>query len=249
MTKSPLHPVDARTLRQSVTDAIRQGILQGDLLPGDQVNQAQIAEQLGVSRGPVREALGHLEEEGLIKNVPYKGTFVTEITGEYICELYSIRRVIETFAAWQAAELATAEDLAELDMVLNEMYVAADLADMSRMGTLDIQFHYLICRSSHHNLLLQMWKSIEIGIRRCLVLRHRIYHSPAEVIGTHPDILTAIKAGEAAQAAAILGTHITEAGEHLYHSWTTSQADEAALALTAAAAPSAKQLAELTPAK
>lgn len=230
MTKSQLHPVDARTLRQSVTEAIRHGILQGDLLPGSQVNQAQIAEQLGVSRGPVREALGQLEEEGLIKNVPYKGTFVTEITDDYITELYSIRQVIETFAARLAAEHATQEDLAELRAVLNEMYATAEQADMSRMGTLDIQFHYLICRSAHHSLLLQMWKSIEIGVRRCLALRHRIYRSPADVIGTHPDILAAIEAGEADRACAILGEHIAEAGQHLYRSWAHAQDEAAAVA-------------------
>lgn len=233
MAKTQLHPVDARTLRQSVTEAIRQGILQGDLLPGAQVNQAQIAEQLGVSRGPVREALGQLEEEGLIKNVPYKGTYVTEITADYITELYSIRRVIETFAARQAAERATPDDLAELRSVLNEMYSTAEQADMSSMGTLDIQFHYLICRSAHHSMLLQMWKSIAIGVRRCLALRHRIYRSPAEVIGTHPDILTAIEAGDADRACDILGTHITEAGQHLLRSWARSLTDADGVSETA----------------
>lgn len=233
MIKTALHPVDARTLRQSVTEAIRQVILQGNLLPGEQVNQAQIAEQLGVSRGPVREALGQLEEEGLIKNVPYKGTYVTEITGEYIHELYSIRRVIETFAVRQAAERANAADLVELRSVLNEMYRVAELDDMIQMGTLDIQFHYLICRSAHHSMLLQMWKSIEMGVRRCLSLRHRIYREAGDVIGTHPDILAAVEAGNAELAAEILGLHITEAGEHLHCSWVQVQKEEAALAPTA----------------
>lgn len=226
--KTSFNPVDPRTLRQSVTEAIRQGIVEGDLLPGTQVNQAQIAEQLGVSRGPVREALGQLEEEGLIKNVPYKGTFVTEITGDYISELYSIRHAIETFAVREATQRATPKDIADLRAVLAEMYAAAELADMSRMGTLDIQFHYVICRSAHHSLLLQVWKSIEIGVRRCLALRHRIYKSPADVIGTHPDILAAIEAGEAERASAILGIHIAEAGDQLLRSWARHQAEEAA---------------------
>lgn len=227
--RNPLNPVDPRTLRQSVTQALRRGILEGDLLPGDQINQVQIAEQLGVSRGPVREALGQLEEEGLIKNVPYKGTYVTEITGEYITELYSIRHVIETFASRQAATRATEEDLADLRAVINEMYVTAEHSTIADMGALDIQFHYLICRSAHHSLLLQIWKSIEIGVRRCLALRHRIYARPADVIGTHPNILAAIEAGEAEQAANILGLHITEAGELLYNSWVRARAEAAAL--------------------
>lgn len=225
MRKNPLHPVDARTLRQTVTEAIRQGILQGDLLPGTQVNQAQIAEQLGVSRGPVREALGQLEEEGLIKNVPYKGTYVTEITSEYIAELYSIRQVIETFAVRLAVERATTDDLAELRSVLDAMYTTAAQTDMAQMSTLDIQFHYLICRSAHHNLLLQLWKSIAIGVRRCLALRHRIYRSPSEVIGTHPDILAALEARQAEQASTILGMHIADAGQSLLRSWAHVQAE------------------------
>lgn len=235
--KSPLHPVDARTLRQSVTEAIRQGILQGELLPGAQVNQAQIAELLGVSRGPVREALGQLEEEGLIKNVPYKGTYVTEITGDYINELYSIRRVIETFAVRQAVERATPSDLAELRAVLGEMYATAEQDDIVQMGNLDIQFHYLICRGAHHSMLLQMWKSIEIGVRRCLALRHKIYRSALDVIGTHPDILAALEAGEADRASAILAAHIDEAGEHLYRLWANAQAEEAGEALLAPPPP------------
>ena len=225
MTRNSLHPVDARTLRQSVTEAIRQGILQGDLLPGAQVNQAQIAEQLGVSRGPVREALGQLEEEGLIKNVPYKGTYVTAITGDYISELFGIRRVIETYAASLAVERVTLEEVSELRTILNEMHGAADLADKVRLGTLDIHFHYLICRAAHHTLLLQMWKSIEIGVRRCLTLRHRIYQSPVDIIGTHPDILAAIEARDADRACTILGLHSAEAGQHLLNSWAQLQAE------------------------
>jgi DNA-binding GntR family transcriptional regulator len=231
--KTAFYPVDARTLRQSVTEAIRRGILEGDLLPGAQVNQAQIAEQLGVSRGPVREALGQLEEEGLIKNVPYKGTFVTEITGDYISELYGLRHAIETFAVRQAVQHATPEDLAELRALLSQMRTTAELDDMALMGTLDIQFHYQICRSAHNSLLLQIWKSIEIGVRRCLALRHRTYRSPADVIGTHPDILAAIEAGQADLASEILGAHIAEAGEQLLSSWARLQAE-------AAAAPSAE---------
>lgn len=228
MTKSTFLPVDARTLRQSVTEAIRQVILQGDLLPGAQVNQAQIAEQLGVSRGPVREALGQLEEEGLIKNVPYKGTFVTEITSDYITELYSIRRVIETFAARQAAIRATPEELQELRTLLDQMYATAERDDMAQMGTLDIRFHYLIISAAHHSMLLQMWKSIEMGVRRCLALRHRIYRRPIDVIGTHPDILAALEAGDAELASTILDAHIAEAGEYLLRSWAQAQTDEAA---------------------
>jgi GntR family transcriptional regulator, gluconate operon transcriptional repressor len=166
--------------------------------------------------------------------VPYKGTFVTEITGEYIGELYSIRHAIETFAVRQAVQRATPDDLAELRALLSEMYTTAALNDMSRMGSLDIKFHYQICRSAHHSLLLQLWKSIEIGVRRCLALRHRTYRSPIDVIGTHPNILAAIEAGDADLASAILGVHIAEAGEQLLSSWARLQAEAEELTVESA---------------
>jgi DNA-binding GntR family transcriptional regulator len=77
-------------------------------------------------------------------------------------------------------------------------------------------------------MLLQMWKSIAMGVRRCLGLRHRIYRSPADVIGTHPDILAAIEEGDAERACAILGTHIVEAGEHLSRSWAVTRTESEA---------------------
>ena len=133
-----------------------------------------------------------------------------------------MRRVLETFAVRLAAEHATLEDLDELRAVISQMYAAAGDDDMTRMGNLDIEFHGLLCRSSHHRLLIQIWKSIEIGVRRCLALRHRIYRSPYDVIGTHPDILAALEAHDAERASIILDSHIAEAGDLLYRSWAAA---------------------------
>ena len=219
MTISSFHPVDARTLRQSVTDAIRQAILQGDLLPGAQVNQAQIAEQLGVSRGPVREALGQLQEEGLITNVPYKGTFVTEITADYIRELYDVRRLIETFAVRQVSESMTTADREEFAAIMQAMAVAVAEQNMTRFAELDVQFHYQIIRSARHTLLLQSWRSIEMGVRRCSMLRHRIYNSTDAVFEMHREILAAVEAGQSAYAADLIGAHISVAAVRVLDSW------------------------------
>ena len=216
---SSLQSVDARTLRQSVTEAIRRAILQGDLLPGVQINQVQIAEQLGVSRGPVREALGQLEEEGLIRNVPYKGTFVTEITEEYIRELYDVRGLIETFAVRLAAEAATADDRREIEQVMQAMERALNAEAVTQFAELDVQFHFLLIRSAHHSLLLQSWRSIEMGVRRCSMLRHRIYSNTADVIARHREILAAMDAGDVETAAAQLGIHISNARDRVLASW------------------------------
>lgn len=219
MLEDPFQQLDPKTLRDSVTGTIRRAILRGNLLPGEQVNQAQIAEKLGVSRGPVREALRQLEEEGLIQNIAYKGTFVTEITPEYIEELFSIRRVLEGFAVRRTVEVAQSDDLNTLRATVDGMREAVEVSDLDRSGELDLRFHYLICRSAHHNLLMQMWRSIESGLRLCLAHGHRVYEDPRDIVGTHPDILEAIEAKDADRAAELLDGHIREAGEAIYQSW------------------------------
>lgn len=218
-----LRPLHHQTLRGGVVDTIRRAILDGVLQPGDQVNQLQIAEKLGVSRGPVREALGQLEEEGLIRNIPYKGTFVTEITPAYIGELYGIRRVLEGFAIQRVAERG-AEPQPALGRIVEQMRSAADAGEQ-QLAELDIAFHAEICISARHVLLLQMWKGIEIGVRRCLALRHRFYHDPREILGTHPHILAALEAGDAAEAGRLLDQHIREAGELLLRSWQQAESE------------------------
>jgi DNA-binding GntR family transcriptional regulator len=219
MRHDTLQRLDARTLRETVTSTIRQLILEGELVPGEQVNQAQIAEQLGISRGPVREALSQLEEEGLIRNVPYKGTFVTEITGEYIEELYSFRRVLETFAVRRATERSCDDDFKQLHAIIAGMHTAADAGQVIELGKLDIQYHYTIVNCARHSLLMKTWHGIELGVRRCLTLRHRIYRNPHDIIGTHPDILEAMEARDQERASALLDAHIQEAGELLLESW------------------------------
>ena len=224
MTHDTFQPLEQRTLRNNVTDRIRRAILDGTLAPGAQVNQLLIAEQMGVSRGPVREALGQLEEEGLIRNVPYKGTFVNEVTLTFIEELYSIRRLLEVFAIRRATERSDAEMQQACRKIVDEMHEAADANDTDRLRELDLRFHALICLNAQHGFLMQMWKSIETGVRRCLAMRHSIYDDPHDIIGSHPDILAAMEAHDAERAGQLLDTHIKEAGELLARAWSKALA-------------------------
>jgi DNA-binding GntR family transcriptional regulator len=219
----PFQPIDQQTLRDTVTNSVRQAILGGTLRPGSQINQVEVAAKLRVSRGPLREALRQLEEEGLVVSLPHKGTFVTEITRADVEEVYSIRAILESFAVQRAVEHATQNELHDLNNVVSEMEKAADLADVSRLRALDLEFHLTVCKAAHHQLLLQLWKSIELRVRRVLALRHGIYKDPREIVGTHPDITMAIHARDVAQATALMDTHIREACEHLLAVWLNAE--------------------------
>lgn len=214
-------PVDFKTLRNSVTSTVRDAILNGVLLPGEQVNQAQIAARLGISRGPVREALRQLEEEGLVHSLPHKGTFVTDITPAYIEEIYGIRRVLEVFAIRRTIKYADKRDLIEFRTILTEMQSAAERGDTGTLRELDLQFHTTICKSARHAVLMQLWKSIEVGVRRVVALRHGSYKDPHDILGTHPDILGAIETRDVEGACELLDRHIKDAGELVYLAWQT----------------------------
>jgi DNA-binding GntR family transcriptional regulator len=218
------NPMELRsTLRKDVTEVLRQAIIDGSLPAGAELNQAQIAEKLGISRGPVREALGQLEQEGLIRNVPYKGVYVTELTEKYIEELYSIRSALETFALSRSMERFTPQELEQLRRIIDKMRDMAQAQDAEQLVNLDLQFHQYIVELADHELLMNLWKLLQIGVRRCLHTRHQIYRSLDEVVGSHPALVEAIAARNTELASQILHDHIIEAGEQIIKHWRSQQ--------------------------
>jgi DNA-binding GntR family transcriptional regulator len=213
--------VEPRTLKEDVLNLLRRAIIDGQLPPGAELNQTEIANELGISRGPVREALGQLEQEGLINNVPYKGVVVTALTPEYIEEVYSIRSLLETLAVERAIARLTDEDLVRLNEIVNKMWTAVEAQDEQQLVYLDLRFHESIVRMAEHKLLLKLWRLLEISVQRCLQTRHRIYQSLDEVIGDHPALVSAIAERDAELASRLLQQHIMEAGEQLLGQWST----------------------------
>jgi DNA-binding GntR family transcriptional regulator len=214
-----LPSLETKTLRENVTNIIRDAIVEGRLTADSELNQAQLADQLGISRGPVREALGQLEQEGLIRNVPYKGVYVTSLSPHYVQELFSLRSVLELFAVRQAIQRLEPGGLEQLQELVLEMAEAAKEEDTRKLVELDLSFHHTLVRLSGHDLLRKTWNHLEIGLKRCLYTRHKIYESLEEVVGSHPELIAAMAAGETEEASRILETHILEAGEMICRHW------------------------------
>lgn len=212
--------VEPRTLKEDVLNLLRQAIINGKLPPGAELNQTEIANELGISRGPVREALGQLEQEGLIDNVPYKGVVVTALTPEFIEEVYSIRGLLERLAVERAIARLTDDDLDRLNEVVEQMRAAAEAQDQQELVQLDLRFHESIVEMADHKLLLKFWKLLEISVQRCLHSRHQIYRSLDQVIGDHPVLVSAIADRDAERASRLLHQHIMEAGEQLLEHWS-----------------------------
>jgi DNA-binding GntR family transcriptional regulator len=210
MNLDNLDRLEPRTLKENVTDILRRSIVDGALPPGIEFNQAQIAERLGISRGPIREALAQLEQEGLIESTPYKGVVVTRLTRRYVEELFSVRTALETLAIERAIDRLTPQNLLALNQIVDEMRRAAQANDLTRLVDLDLAFHGQILTMADHQLAFKLWKVVEVGVRRSLRIRHEIYTLLDEVVGSHPTLVAALEAKDKALAIRILHDHISE---------------------------------------
>ena len=132
------------TLEAQVLDRLRKAILQGIFKPGSQLNHVQLAKSFGVSRGPIRAALGKLEEEGLVNHVPHRGTIVSILEPDSVRDLYNLRAVLEEYATGLAVKNATKKDLDHLQSLLEQIQQAALEKDANKIVWSDFAIHQYI---------------------------------------------------------------------------------------------------------
>lgn len=221
-----LSRVEPRTLKENVTKILRQSIIEGSLAPGTEFNQAQLAEKLGVSRGPIREAVGLLEQEGLIQSTPYKGIVVTSLTARSIEELYTVRASLETLAIRQSVRRVCADDINYLHSNVEQMERAAQRAALEQLAILDLKFHeYIVCMADNQ-LLHKLWKQLESSLHRCLHAAHTIYIKADSLMGMHPQIVDALADRDGERAIQILYRHITNGSERIVESCRLQESQE-----------------------
>src|SRR5207249_2878411 len=139
MPPCALIPITRRKLSSDVTRALHEAILRGAYQPGDHLTEAQIAHELVVSHGPVREALRELETEELIVIESHRGAFVKAFTADDVREIYSMRSVLETAMVKLAVECVTQENLTELEALIEEMPKAARNQERDTLIELDLE--------------------------------------------------------------------------------------------------------------
>ena len=134
-------------------------------------------------------------------------------------ELYSVRTALELLALDRSIERMTDDEIDHLDVIVEEMRVAARNGDLSHLVEIDLYFHEYLLAKADHELALNLWLNLEVGMKRCLRTRHKIYTFLDEVVGSHPTLITALKARDKAQAKQILSDHIAESLQHLLANW------------------------------
>jgi len=209
--------VRAEPLSEVVLRVVREAIIEGRLAPGAPINQADLAKQLAVSRAPLREALKQLENDGLVTNVPYRGTVVTPITRKGIEELQSFRKLMENFAAELMLQHCTDDDFNEFDALIDEMERSAVSGNVAEMNAADVTFHSRIIELSEHHMLRMVWDSYVQQIRRALTLRNQANHDLMFLVQLHRDLVSAFRAHDLERVRMCYEAHGADVPARLAH--------------------------------
>lgn len=205
--------VDTRPLRQQIADTLQRAILDGELAPGAAIVESDIAQRLGVSRAPVREALQILSRTDLVETTPYRGTVVRRLTPGDVDEIYSLRTALEAFAL----QRAMARDLEGLSAALgqscDQMQRLAAAKDWSGLADEDARFHEILVERAEHRLLMQAWRDLYLKVRQLMALRNLQNEDSMDIYHNHVRIVASVERGDSAAALDNLQAHIATAAD------------------------------------
>lgn len=194
-------------LRDVVFQTLRQAILKGELQPGERLMEIKLAELLGVSRTPIREAIRKLELEGLVVMVPRKGAAVANITEKDTKDVLEVRRTLEMFAVEVACDRITPEQITRLKEAA-EAFEASKGADLLRIAETDMKFHELIYEATHNERLIQMLNNLRENMYRYRIEYLKDPHYYDSLVNEHRQILAAVEKGDKEQARCCMRNHI-----------------------------------------
>jgi DNA-binding GntR family transcriptional regulator len=200
------------SLRHRIADDIRKAILEGNLKPGDRLIEQEMSKQMGVSRGPIREAFRVLELEGLIISQPFKETVVAEFSAEEVVEvLIPIRLTVESYAMRKALPLFTLDDFNYLEECVDSMRINGRDDNILKLVESDLAFHeYIVTKSDNANLI-SIWKSIFYRIRLHFLIQDHLYEDRTTVWMQHKLLVDTMRTANVELSCSQLVRHISDA--------------------------------------
>lgn len=198
-----------RTLVHQVIDALVAGASEGLILPGDRIIETDLAEQLGVSRVPVREALRVLESQGIVVNEPYKGIRLTPVTPERIDQLVEVRVALETTAALRAIRLKRndAPHAQALESIVREMEDMAARNDVFGFASADTTFHRSLCAYAGNDVLSGMWEML--ARQMTIIFGLSTLGKPmTDIVQEHWELVRVFRSGKVGDMKRAISDHI-----------------------------------------
>ncbi|WP_247596045.1 MULTISPECIES: GntR family transcriptional regulator [unclassified Rhodococcus (in: high G+C Gram-positive bacteria)] len=224
-----LTPIDARNTSMVIADQIRDRIIDGSYTPGEQINEANVAAELGISRGPVREALQRLNQEGLLISYRNRGVFVVELSVDDVAEIYEARAAIEVGAAWTLVHgeitvlKATA---AQLSAIVDQMQPFIDAADWFGLAERDLAFHTAMVAATSNSRMSRMYATLAAEARICMANLETAYFRPEALVEEHQLLVDLLLGSDWAALEAGLHEHMDTAIEDLSRSMQAEAATD-----------------------
>jgi len=204
------------TFASMVGERIRSGILDGSLPPGSQLNEVGLATSFGVSRGPVREALQRLIQEGLLRSEPHRGVFVPVMSAEDIDDIYLARAALETAAVRRITGTARSARAAKaLAPVVRAMRKAEQAGDWAAVAERDLDFHSAMVAAAGSPRLERMFTTVISETRLCLSLLTGAYDARDDLVDEHVRITELLSDDDTEGALAALQKHFDDAVDTL----------------------------------
>ena len=211
MSVESLSALDRSTLRERSLEALRSAILSGRYRPGDHLGEVELAGSLGVSRGTVREALRHLQQEGLVTAGNRGMLRVNSLSSAEVHELFRVRAALEGLAVREVIASSRREAAAEALRAAVERL--SDEGDPSVRMEADLAFHLLLCQLSGNSMLVEAWQRLE-GRMRVAILNGAAWQAPMMARDRHVPIVEAIERGDVEAAVRVVDEHMAGAAEH-----------------------------------
>jgi DNA-binding GntR family transcriptional regulator len=207
-TSKRVSRVPKPTLASVVTTELREAIVTGKIAPGTQMNEVELATRFSTSRGPVREGMQRLVQEGLLVSSPHRGIFVPVLSTEDLEDLYFARSAIERAAMLRIVNSGIpAATIAGLNQVLGEMEIALEEGDGAAVAAADMRFHEVIVAAAGSPRLEQMYMMLMGQMRLGLNLVVDTYDDRRDLVSEHRTIVQRLKAGDRAALIKTLDEH------------------------------------------
>ena len=195
-------------LRDVVFNTLRQAILRGELKPGERLMEIQLANKLGVSRTPIREAIRKLELEGLVLMIPRKGAEVAEITEKNMRDVLEVRKALEELAVQLACEKITAEEIEEMKKAAEEFRMILKNKDITEIAEADVRFHDIIYMATDNQKLILLLNNLREQMYRYRVEYLKREDAHETLLAEHERIIETIEKRDKEEAMKAVSRHI-----------------------------------------
>jgi DNA-binding GntR family transcriptional regulator len=209
-----LAPLRLESTPVLVADRLRAGILDGTFPPRTQLSEVALSQQLSVSRGPIREAMQRLLQEGLLRGERNRGVFVIDLGASDVRDIYLARSAVERTAASIVASAGTDEDFAMLQSMVDKLAAAVD-DNWVELTKLDLQFHLALVAAAASPRLDRMFRTLVAESQLCIARLEPFYAGRGEVVREHQEIIDAIRARDLAVVDRLVAAHMDVSADRL----------------------------------